>query len=122
MMAILAKVLISRMYWYWKKYKDSVMEKFSELIRSDKPVLVDFYADWCGPCKSMEPVIKEVAKSVTGKTRVIKVNIDRNQQTARDFNVSAVPTFILFKNGNVLWRHPGMIDKAGLLSVLHQYS
>ena len=70
----------------------------------------------------MEPVIKEVAKSVTGKTRVIKVNIDRNQQTARDFNVSAVPTFILFKIGNVLWRHPGMIDKAGLLSVLQQHS
>ena len=98
------------------------MEKFSDLIRSDKPVLVDFYADWCGPCKAMEPTIKEVAKTVSGKMKIIKVNIDKNEQTARDFNVNAVPTFILFKNGNVLWRHPGMIDKASLLSVLQQHS
>ena len=98
------------------------MEKFSDLIRSDKPVLVDFYADWCGPCKSMEPIIKEVAKTVSGNTKIIKVNIDRNEQTAREFNLSAVPTFILFKNGNVLWRHPGMIDRASLLSVLQRYS
>ena len=98
------------------------MEKFSDLIRSDKPVLVDFYADWCGPCKAMEPTIKEVAKTVSGKMKIIKVNIDKNEQTARDFNVNAVPTFILFKNGNVLWRHPGMIDKASLLSVLQQHA
>lgn len=98
------------------------MEKFSDLIQSDMPVLVDFYADWCAPCKAMEPVIREVAKSTSGKVRVIKINIDKNEETARTFNVAAVPTFILFKKGNILWRHPGMIDKPSLLSVLTQYA
>ena len=98
------------------------MEKFGDLINSATPVLVDFYADWCGPCKAMEPVIKEVAKTITGKARVIKIDIDKNEETARSFNVTAVPTFILFKNGNIVWRHPGMIDKGRLLSVLSQYA
>jgi thioredoxin 1 len=98
------------------------MESFGELIKSETPVLVDFYADWCGPCKAMEPVIKDVARSITGKVRVIKIDIDRNEATARSFNVTAVPTFILFKKGNVVWRHPGMIDKGRLLSVLTQHT
>ena len=98
------------------------MEKFGDLINSDMPVLVDFYADWCGPCKAMEPVIRDVAKSITGKVRVIKIDIDKNEEAARSFNVSAVPTFILFKKGNIVWRHPGMIDKHKLLSVLTQYA
>lgn len=98
------------------------METFSELINSGKPVLVDFYADWCGPCKAMEPIVKEVAKAIDGKARIVKINIDKNTQTAQAYNVQAVPTFILFRNGNVLWRHPGMIDKARLLSVLAQHA
>ena len=98
------------------------MEKFGDLINSDMPVLVDFYADWCGPCKAMEPVIRDVAKSITGKVRVIKIDIDKNEEAARSFNVSAVPTFILFKKGHIVWRHPGMIDKNKLLSVLTQYA
>jgi thioredoxin 1 len=102
--------------------KESEMEKFGDLIKSDTPVLVDFYADWCGPCKAMEPVVKDVARSVTGKARIIKIDIDKNGETARNFNVSAVPTFILFKKGNILWRHPGMIDKARLMSVIAQYA
>ncbi|MET0637125.1 MAG: thioredoxin [Chitinophagaceae bacterium] len=97
------------------------METFQELINGDTPVLVDFYADWCGPCKAMEPTIKEVAKTTTGKVRVIKLDIDRNQPTANTYQVNAVPTLILFKNGKVLWRNPGMIDKSSLLSVLKQY-
>ena len=96
------------------------MERFSDLINADTPVLVDFYADWCGPCKAMEPVVKEVAKSIAGKARIIKIDIDRNEDTARSFNVTAVPTFILFKKGTIIWRHPGMIDKNRLLSVLAQ--
>lgn len=98
------------------------METFQQLINGDMPVLVDFYADWCGPCKAMEPTIKEVAKTISGKARVIKLDIDRNQPTANTYHVSAVPTFILFRNGKELWRHPGMIDKAKLLSVLTQFS
>jgi thioredoxin 1 len=96
------------------------MESFKQLIQSSQPILVDFFATWCGPCKAMEPVVKEVAKTVEGKVRVVKVDIDKQQQIARDYNVSAVPTFMIFKNGNVLWRHPGMIDKKSLLNQIMQ--
>jgi thioredoxin 1 len=68
----------------------------------------------------MEPVIKDVAKSVEGKVRVVKVDIDKQRQIASQYNVSAVPTFMIFKNGNVVWRHPGMIDKNSLLNMLNQ--
>lgn len=87
------------------------MEKFNALISSSTPVLVDFYADWCGPCKAMGPAIQEVGKEVEGKARVIKVNIDKNQAAAMQYNVRAVPTFIIFKHGQQVWRHSGMIDK-----------
>ncbi len=96
------------------------MESFAELIQSEKPVLVDFYADWCGPCKAMEPVVKEVAKATQGKARIVKVNIDKQGHLAQSYNVSAVPTFMVFKNGQLLWRHPGMIDKNTMLSKLTQ--
>jgi thioredoxin 1 len=94
------------------------MESFQELIQSDKPVLVDFYADWCGPCKAMEPVVKEIAKAVEGKARVVKVDIDKRVQIAQTYNVNAVPTFIVFKNGKIIWRHPGMVDKNTMLNAL----
>jgi thioredoxin 1 len=94
------------------------METFNQLIQSDTPVLVDFYADWCGPCKAMAPVIKDVADAVKGKARVVKVNIDKNAAAAQQFQVQAVPTFILFKKGQVLWRHPGMIDKSSLVGII----
>lgn len=87
------------------------MESFDKIIGSETPVLVDFYADWCGPCKAMSPAIQEVGKEVEGKARVIKVNIDRNQTAAMQYNVRAVPTFIIFKQGQPVWRHSGMIDK-----------
>lgn len=87
------------------------MESFNTLINSATPVLVDFYADWCGPCKAMSPAIQAVGKEVEGKARVIKVNIDKNQAAAMQYDVRAVPTFIIFKNGQQVWRHSGMIDK-----------
>ena len=96
------------------------MESFAQLIQSSEPVLVDFFATWCGPCKAMEPVIKDVAKTVAGKVRVVKVDIDKQQQIAQQYNVNAVPTFMIFKNGSVIWRHPGMIDKSSLLNKLSQ--
>jgi thioredoxin 1 len=98
------------------------MEPFNQLIQSETPVLVDFYADWCGPCKAMSPVIQEVAKEVSGKARIIKINIDKNTQAAQTYGVSAVPTFIIFKEGKILWRHPGMIDKRSLLNVIMQHT
>ena len=98
------------------------METFKDIIQSDKPVLVDFYAEWCGPCKAMSPVITEVARNVQGKARVIKVDIDKSQAAAQAYQVQAVPTFILFQNGAVKWRHSGMLDKHTLTNVIEKFS
>jgi thioredoxin 1 len=96
-------------------------ESFQQLIQSSIPVLVDFYADWCGPCKAMSPVVQEVARELNGKARVIKINIDKSESAAMKFNVQAVPTFLIFKNGTVVWRHAGMIDKQSLLRTIGQF-
>lgn len=98
------------------------MESFQQLIQSSAPVLVDFYADWCGPCKAMQPVIQQVAQEVKGKARIIKVNIDQAREAATQYNVNAVPTFMLFKNGKAVWRHAGMIDKHSLLQTIRSNS
>lgn len=94
------------------------METFQELIQSNIPVLVDFYADWCGPCKTMNPAIQDIGKTIQGKGRVVKINIDKNQALAAQFTVQSVPTFMIFKNGKTLWRHSGTIDKNSLLQQL----
>ena len=96
------------------------MERFNDLIQSSTPVLVDFHAVWCGPCKAMNPIIKEVAQSVKGKARVIKVDIDASAQAAQTYQVQAVPTFMIFKNGKVIWRHSGMIDKFSLIEQINR--
>ena len=98
------------------------METFQQLIASSTPVLVDFYADWCGPCKAMNPIIREVAHQLQGKARVIKVDIDKSEAAAMQFDVRAVPTFVLFKNGRVIWRHSGMIDKQSLVRTIESNS
>lgn len=98
------------------------MQSFQEIIESDTPVLVDFHAEWCGPCKAMGPVVSEVARTVEGKARVIKVDIDKSAYAAQAYQVQAVPTFILFKNGNIVWRHSGMIDKKNLLEAINRNS
>jgi len=84
------------------------MSKFKELINGDKPVLIDFYATWCGPCKSMSPVIDNVAKALKGKARVIKIDIDKNQELAQKLNIRGVPTFMIYQNGKIMWRESGM--------------
>lgn len=96
------------------------MQSFGDLIKSDTPVLVDFYADWCGPCKAMAPVVQEVARATAGRAKVIKVDIDKSTRAAEAYRVQAVPTFMIFRNGQVLWRHSGMIDKHTLLNMLNQ--
>jgi len=90
------------------------METFQQIINGDKPVLVDFFAEWCGPCKAMSPAIASIGKDVQGKARVIKLDIDRNQGMSMQYNVQAVPTFIIFKKGVPVWRHSGMLDKNSL--------
>ncbi|MCL6524124.1 MAG: thioredoxin [Thermoflavifilum sp.] len=94
------------------------MEPFHQLIQSTQPVLVDFYADWCGPCKAMQPTIQEVAHQVQGKARVIKINVDKNPHTAMQYQIQAIPTFIIFQNGQIKWRHTGMVDRQTLLNQL----
>ncbi|MDE5773722.1 MAG: thioredoxin [Muribaculaceae bacterium] len=84
------------------------MNKFQELINSDTPVLVDFYATWCGPCKMMHPVLEELAPKVKDKAHVIKVDIDKNEALAALYNVRSVPTFIIFRNGEIKWRAAGI--------------
>lgn len=90
------------------------MEKFTDIISSDVPVLVDFYATWCGPCKAMAPAVAQVGQAVQGKARVLKIDIDRNQAIAQQLQIQAVPTFAIFKKGKVVWRHSGMLDARSL--------
>jgi len=92
------------------------MSSFQELIKGNQPVLVDFYADWCGPCKMMSPVLVQLANKMGDKVKIIKVNVDNNQQAANAFQVQGVPTFILFKNGEIVWRQSGAMP----INVLEQ--
>ena len=98
------------------------MSKFNELINGDQPVLVDFYATWCGPCKTMAPVLEELKNEMGSKARIIKVDIDKNPGAAHKYNVKGVPTFILFKNGKQVWRQSGAIPKSMLSDVIAKTS
>lgn len=90
-------------------------KSFSQLLKeSETPVLVDFYAEWCGPCKAMSPTLEQFAKENSGKLKVIKVNVDKNQTAALHYNVRSVPTLILFKKGNTVWRQSGALDMGHL--------
>lgn len=82
---------------------------FNTLIAGEQPVLVDFFATWCGPCKSMNPILEETAQQLSGKIKVIKIDIDKNPQVANQFKVKGVPTLILFKKGQTLWRTSGVV-------------
>ena len=95
---------------------------FDEIIQSDKPVLVDFFAVWCGPCKMMAPVLKEVKSVIGDSATIIKVDVDKSPAAANEYQVQGVPTFILFKNGKPLWRNSGVIPKAKLIEVIKNFT
>lgn len=90
------------------------MSEFSDMIKSEKPTLVDFFATWCGPCKVQGPILEEVKKVIGDTANVIKVDIDKNQELAVQYRVQSVPTLILFKNGEPVWRTVG-VQQASLL-------
>ncbi len=94
------------------------METFQQIINGDKPVLIDFFATWCGPCKAMSPVVESIGKEVQGSARVLKIDVDRNQAIASRYGIQAVPTFLIFKNGQVVWKNAGGADKMTLKSEL----
>lgn len=97
------------------------MEKFDDIIKSEKPVLVDFFATWCGPCKMMHPVLDELHDKIGDKARIIKIDIDKNEELAALYNVRSVPTFIIFKNGEMKWRSSGAQPGANLEQELAKY-
>lgn len=98
------------------------MKKFNEMINTDTPVLVDFYATWCEPCKMMTPVLEELAGAMKGKAKIIKVDVDKNPQAARQYGIRGVPTMILFKKGEIKWRTSGVMQAAQLRQVIEQYA
>ena len=97
------------------------MSRFQELINGDQPVLVDFFAEWCGPCKTMAPILSDVVSKLKGKVRIIKVDIDKNPQAANAFHVRSVPTLILFKKGEIKWQQSGVVPGQQLLGVLEKF-
>ncbi|GAA4374256.1 thioredoxin [Hymenobacter koreensis] len=97
-------------------------KSFSELISSPgMPVLVDFYADWCGPCRTMAPILQQIAARHQGKLKVIKIDVDRNQAAAQQYHVQGIPTLILFQKGKQVWRQSGVVPEHQLNQVLAGY-
>ena len=98
------------------------MSNFSNLINQDKPVLVDFFAEWCGPCKMMAPILKEVKDALGETVSILKVDVDKNQALAAQMQVRGVPTLVLYKQGKQLWRQSGVVQKDDLISLIKSYA
>jgi thioredoxin 1 len=95
---------------------------FDKIVSGEIPVLVDFHAEWCGPCKMQSPILKEVAGTMDGKVRIIKIDVDKNQAIAQRFQVRGVPTLALFKNGKVVWKQSGVQTKQKVINVINQFA
>lgn len=91
------------------------METFQQIINGDKPVLIDFFATWCGPCKAMSPIVESLGKELQGQARVLKIDVDKNQALAAQYQIQAVPTFMIFKRGKVVWKKAGGTDKMTIM-------
>ena len=94
------------------------MSKFNDLINSDTPVLVDFFAPWCGPCQMLMPVLKEVKDNMGERVKILKIDVDKNQELAAQFQVRGVPTMVLFQNGKQIWRQSGVLTKDEIIRAI----
>ncbi|PVW15881.1 thioredoxin [Marixanthomonas spongiae] len=95
---------------------------FHSIINSETPVLIDFYATWCGPCKSLAPILKQVKDEMGDAVKIVKIDVDKNQPLAAQYQVRGVPTMLLFKNGEQLWRQSGVLQKNDLINIIKQHS
>src|SRR5215211_820828 len=98
------------------------MNRFQQLINDEKPLLVDFFAEWCGPCKVQGPILKQAKDTLGDQVRIIKIDVDKNPEVAQHFQVQGVPTLILFKKGEVKWRQSGVVQANTLVQVINQFN
>ncbi|WP_299441375.1 thioredoxin [uncultured Aquimarina sp.] len=96
-------------------------DSFNNIIDSETPVLVDFYADWCGPCKVLAPILKEVKDELGSTIKIVKIDVDKNQPLAAKYQVKGVPTMLLFKEGKQLWRQSGVLQKNDIVGVINSH-
>ena len=98
------------------------MSSFSEIINQEKPVLVDFFADWCGPCKMMSPILKAVKNTLQDNISIVKIDVDKNQAIAETYQIRGVPTLVIYKKGKQVWRHSGVVQKNDLVRIINRFS
>ena len=101
---------------------NSKLESFEDIINGDKPVLVDFYAAWCAPCRMMKPILEELHTQMGDKVRILKIDTDRSPALAETFQITGIPTLMLFQNGKLLWRNSGVTPAKQLVKIITQHS